>query len=123
MDQTSALFRDNKTKADKSEDAKYDVAARELAFEAKGQAGDRTLTVEELESKEVDRLHKLEKERVRRMRGDPALSRKAGADAGGDDDDQTISANGGGVTASGGFAAKRQRAAAIASASASASGE
>ena len=39
--------KENKTKADNKADADYDVAARELAFEAKGAATDRTLAPEE----------------------------------------------------------------------------
>ncbi|GIL77894.1 hypothetical protein Vretimale_6572 [Volvox reticuliferus] len=58
-----------KVKADNPEDAAYDVAARELAFESKGAAGDRTLSPEELLEKERQRLEKLEKERLKRMRG------------------------------------------------------
>lgn len=44
--------RDNKVKAATQDDAEYDVAARELAFEGKGQASDRTLTPEELAEKQ-----------------------------------------------------------------------
>ena len=50
-----------KTKADDAGDAKYDVAARELAFEAKGAAGDRTLMPDEMVERErmvsADSLH------------------------------------------------------------------
>ncbi|GFR42204.1 hypothetical protein Agub_g3095, partial [Astrephomene gubernaculifera] len=55
-----------KVKADNPDDAAYDVATRELAFEAKGAAGDRTLTPEELLERERQRLEKLEKERLKR---------------------------------------------------------
>ena len=44
--------RDNKTKADNKDDADYDVAARELAFEGKGAAVDRTLGPEEFADRE-----------------------------------------------------------------------
>ena len=40
-------YRDNKIKSDNKDDVDYDVAARELAFEGKGAASDRTLTAEE----------------------------------------------------------------------------
>ncbi|KAG2492669.1 hypothetical protein HYH03_009084 [Edaphochlamys debaryana] len=56
-------------KAETAEDRAYDVAARELAFEGKGAAGDRTLTAEELVERERQRLEKLEKERLKRMQG------------------------------------------------------
>ncbi|GLI63095.1 hypothetical protein VaNZ11_005999, partial [Volvox africanus] len=69
-----------KLKADNPEDAAYDVAARELAFESKGAAGDRTLSPEELLEKEQQRLEKLEKERLKRMRG--------GGEEEGDDDEE-----------------------------------
>ena len=42
-----AIFRDNKVKPDNKDDVDYDVAARELAFEGKGAASDRTLSAEE----------------------------------------------------------------------------
>ncbi len=45
-------IRDNKTKADNMDDADYDVAARELAFEGKGAAVDRTLGPEEFAERE-----------------------------------------------------------------------
>ncbi|GIL50075.1 hypothetical protein Vafri_6396 [Volvox africanus] len=70
-----------KVKADNPEDAAYDVAARELAFESKGAAGDRTLSPEELLEKERQRLEKLEKERLKRMRG-------ADEEEGDDDDEE-----------------------------------
>ncbi|GLC45018.1 hypothetical protein PLESTB_001743300 [Pleodorina starrii] len=65
-----------KVKADNPDDAAYDIAARELAFESKGAAGERTLSPEELQERERQRLEKLEKERLKRMRG------------GGDDEDE-----------------------------------
>lgn len=42
-----AILRDNKVKSDNKDDVDYDVAARELAFEGKGAASDRTLSAEE----------------------------------------------------------------------------
>ena len=48
----TSCLRDNKTKADNKDDAEYDVAARELAFEGKGAAVDRTLGPEEFAERE-----------------------------------------------------------------------
>lgn len=89
-------YRGKKTKPDNDEDAQYDQAARELVFEAKAQAGDRTLTPEELADKEKQRLEALEKQRLKRMR--------EAFDNADDDGD------GGDVAGDGqGFAAKRRR--------------
>ena len=48
------------------DDRKFDAITRELVFEAKAQAGDRTLTKEELADLERQRLEELEKQRVTR---------------------------------------------------------
>lgn len=48
------------------EDKKFDALTRELVFEAKAQAGERTLTKEELAELEKQRLEELEKQRVAR---------------------------------------------------------
>lgn len=48
------------------EDKKFDALTRELVFEAKAHAGDRTLTREELAELERTRLEELEKERMAR---------------------------------------------------------
>jgi len=48
------------------EDKKFDSLTRELVFEAKAQAGERTLTKEELADLERQRLEELEKQRVHR---------------------------------------------------------
>jgi hypothetical protein len=50
-------------------DAAYDAAARSLAAEARGAAGDRTLTAQELECKEAERLEALERDRCGRDHG------------------------------------------------------
>jgi hypothetical protein len=55
--------------ADNEGDAAYDVAARTLASEARGAAGERTLTPHELEEKEAARLAALEKDRRVRCGG------------------------------------------------------
>ena len=49
--------------ADSEGDAAYDVAARALAAEARGAAGERTLTPQEMEERERARLEMLEAER------------------------------------------------------------
>lgn len=69
-----------KVKAENPEDAAYDVAARELGFESKGAATEPTLTPEELLEQERQRLERLEKERIKRMRG--------GGGRGGDSEDE-----------------------------------
>ena len=51
------------------EDKTYDTLARELVFEAKAQAGERTLTKEELADLEQQRLEELEKGRMAREAG------------------------------------------------------
>ncbi|KAF5835653.1 nucleolar protein 14 [Dunaliella salina] len=58
-----------KVVADIEADAAYDVAARALAAEARGAAGDRVLGPEEQAERERARMEMLEKERLRRMRG------------------------------------------------------
>ncbi|KXZ52129.1 hypothetical protein GPECTOR_10g758 [Gonium pectorale] len=63
-------------------DAAYDVAARELAFEAKGAATERTLTPEELAERERQRLEALEKERLKRMRGGADSADEEGSEEG-----------------------------------------
>eukprot|EP00798_Chlamydomonas_sp_ICE-L_P032119 gene32119-16638_t len=84
----------HKVKPDDVVDAKYDEAARVLAFESKGAAGERTLSAEEEASRDRIRLERLEKERLRRMRGD-----------GGDDEAELVPEQGSG----GGFAARRSK--------------
>ena len=49
--------------ADVEADAAYDVAARALAAEARGAAGDRVLGPEEQAERECTRMEMLEKER------------------------------------------------------------
>lgn len=77
------------------EDKKFDALARELVFEAKAHAGERTLTKEELASLEQQRLEELEKNRVAREIGGDDL----------EDDFQEIL----GERATGGYAARRAR--------------
>ena len=51
------------------DDKKFDTLARELVFEAKAHAGERTLTKEELADLERQRLEELEKGRIAREKG------------------------------------------------------
>ena len=73
-------------------DRTYDALARELVFEAKAQAGERTLTKEELATLEAARLEELERGRRRR-------------EVGGDDLEDDF----GGGEKIGGYAARRAR--------------
>ena len=94
--------KENKLKADNKQDQDYDVAARELAFEAKGAAVDRTLAPEEVAEKERLRLEVLEKERVKRMKGSlrpPNDDEEDGLAQGPDDS----------LLARGGYAARRAK--------------
>jgi len=80
-------------------DRTYDALARELVFEAKAQAGERTLTKEELAGLEAARLEELERSRRRR-------------EAGGDDLEDDFGGGSGGVGVgerAGGYAARRAR--------------
>ncbi|GAX76160.1 hypothetical protein CEUSTIGMA_g3604.t1 [Chlamydomonas eustigma] len=86
--------KENKMKPDNKADAEYDVAARELAFEGKGAASDRTQSAEEIALKERKRLEVLEAERVKRMRGE----------LNGDEDEFVVTAE-----PSGGYAARRAK--------------
>ena len=94
------LFRKHKVAPDNEGDAAYDQAARVLVFEAKAHAGERTLSPEELAQKEQERLQALERERLKRMRGEAGAAEGEGEEVGG-----------GGVQdgPKGGYAAKRQR--------------
>eukprot|EP00889_Picochlorum_renovo_P001941 jgi/Picre1/28971/NNA_004365.t1 len=76
---------------------KFDSLTRELVFEAKAQAGERTLTKEELADLERQRLEELEKQRVHREKGGDDL----------EDDFEGIS--GLGAAPTGGYAARRAR--------------
>ncbi|KAF8456365.1 nucleolar protein 14 [Terfezia claveryi] len=49
---------------------KYDTAVKEMLFDKRSKPADRTMTVEEKELKEAERLKKLEKARLKRMRGE-----------------------------------------------------
>lgn len=86
-------------------DRKFDVLTRELIFEAKAQPGERTLTAEELAELERHRLEELEKQRLKRQRGDVGL--------GGDDlDDDFVGGSGDEDEAAmpqGGYAARRAK--------------
>ena len=77
------------------EDKKFDALARELVFEAKAHAGERTLTKEELASLEQQRLEELEKNRVTREIGGDDLEDDFGGALG--------------ERATGGYAARRAR--------------
>lgn len=77
------------------EDKKFDTLTRELVFEAKAHAGERTLTKEELASLEQQRLEELEKSRVAREIGGDDLE---------DDFAEAL-----GDRATGGYAARRAR--------------
>lgn len=57
------MSRGVKMVADEAADAAYDVAARALATEARGAAGDRVLSPEEQAERERTRMEMLEKER------------------------------------------------------------
>ncbi|GFH33132.1 uncharacterized protein HaLaN_32455, partial [Haematococcus lacustris] len=59
-----------KVKPDDAGDAAYDTAARLLAQESRAAPGERTLSPEEVAEREATRLQALEKERLRRMRGE-----------------------------------------------------
>ncbi|WIA18434.1 hypothetical protein OEZ85_009894 [Tetradesmus obliquus] len=105
-----------KLKAETEEDAAYDRAARELVFEAKGQASERTLTAEELQEKEQQRLAALEAARLKRMRaaagsGTAAADGEDAADGDGDDEDDEDGGMAAAAAAApqGGYAAKRAR--------------
>ena len=69
----------------------YDLFVRELAYERKAKPTDRLKTEEEIAKEEVERLEKLEHQRLRRMQGLPSDSedeydgQKSDAAAGGDD--------------------------------------
>ena len=63
--ETNAASKAMMSDADKT----YDTLARELVFEAKAQAGERTLTKEELADLEQQRLEELEKGRMARETG------------------------------------------------------
>ncbi|KAF5290007.1 hypothetical protein FQR65_LT11673 [Abscondita terminalis] len=54
---------------DKSEIDEYDKVMRELRFEARGQPTDRLKSEDEIAKEEKDKLEKLERERVSRMKG------------------------------------------------------
>eukprot|EP00775_Hariotina_reticulata_P008704 gene8704-8885_t len=90
-----------KLAADSEADAAYDRAARELVFEAKGQAGERTLTREELEEREALRLAALEAARLKRMRQDKG---EEGAEGEEDEEAQEPA-----LQQQGGYAARRAR--------------
>eukprot|EP00039_Didymoeca_costata_P028828 m.22237 g.22237 ORF g.22237 m.22237 type:complete len:536 (+) comp7378_c1_seq1:289-1896(+) len=54
----------------------YDIAMRQLTFEAKGRALDRIKTDEEVATEELRRLQKLEEERIARMKGETPGKKK-----------------------------------------------
>jgi nucleolar protein 14 len=94
-------------------DKAFDVLIKELLFEAKAQPGERTLTADELADLEKSRLEALEKQRVKRQKGDSGyiggddleddfegLGDGTGAPAGGGDDQ---------VMPLGGYAARRAK--------------
>ncbi|KAJ9520210.1 hypothetical protein QJQ45_030150 [Haematococcus lacustris] len=85
-----------KVKPDDAGDAAYDTAARLLAQESRAAPGERTLSPEEVAEREATRLQALEKERLRRMRGE-----------GGDDQPGLAPAAASGPV--GGYAARRKR--------------
>ena len=78
-------------------DKTYDTLARELVFDAKAQAGERTLTKEELADLEQQRLEELEKGRMARETGGDDL----------EDDFQDVRGLDG--QRAGGYAARRAR--------------
>ena len=79
------------------DDKKFDALARELVFEAKAHAGERTLTKEELADLERQRLEELEKGRIAREKGGDDL----------EDDFEGMEAQFGAPV--GGYAARRAR--------------
>ena len=91
--ETNATSKAMMSDADKT----YDTLARELVFEAKAQAGERTLTKEELADLEQQRLEELEKGRVARETGGDDL----------EDDFQDVRGLDG--QRAGGYAARRAR--------------
>jgi nucleolar protein 14 len=84
---------DTKQKKAPEEKDEYDVWARTLAFERRGQAGDRAKTQEELEAQEKLALEQAERKRLKRMRS-------TGSDDESSDDDEP----------QGGYAARRRKA-------------
>lgn len=91
--ETNAASKAMMSDADKT----YDTLARELVFEAKAQAGERTLTKEELADLEQQRLEELEKGRMARETGGDDL----------EDDFQDVRGLDG--QRAGGYAARRAR--------------
>jgi len=79
-------------KSQAPEKDEYDVWARNLAFEKRGQAGDRAKTQEEIEAQEKSALEQAEKKRLKRMRS-------------GDSDDESSDDDG----PQGGYAARRHK--------------
>lgn len=57
----SCLTRANKVKSANQADADYDRVTRELVYESKAHAGERTLMPEQLAAKEAERLQLLER--------------------------------------------------------------
>ena len=62
----------------------YDKAAKALGMEARGRAGDRTKTAEEVAEEQRQRLEELEEQRQRRMRGELSSDDEDGDDEGGE---------------------------------------
>lgn len=72
------------------EDSEYDKAVKELIFDRRAKASERTKTEEELVEEEAKRLHEQEEARMKRMRGEeddevPTRDRKRKRQAQGDD--------------------------------------
>lgn len=61
---------EEKEEDDKNKDENYEVNVRELAFEKRGVAADRTKGEEEIAKEKAEKLQKLEAQRLARMRGE-----------------------------------------------------